>query len=496
MKYLKRFAIRIAGLACLTAFVFYGCDDQSNHSNQIMHSHEWGEQIVIRAAGCEEDGEGKQICIICGAEEARVIRALGHDWGEWEVSAAPTCTEEGEGTRACARCGEGDDHNHTIPKLMHDWGGWNMTIVPTCTEEGGGLRACVICGAEDDAVINALGHDWGALIQITAATITDDGAGKRICGRDHSHEESLVLYATGTPGLEYRLGWYSGYYNNGEHYNNYGYQVAVGAATGSEVRIPAYWRQNAEDEYFPVVNIRNDGGSYFYSSVITSLTVAGGNTAYRSEGDCIIRIADNELALGCVASVIPSSVTVIGDKAFRGCSGLASVTIPDSVTSIGDEAFRGCSGLTSVTIGNSVTVIGNSAFTGCKLTTVTIPDSVTSIGVEAFTFCRELASVTIGNGVTSIGNYAFYEGGKLASVTIGNSVTSIGSSAFNGCLELTSVTFEGTIPADGFGYDYWGNYSSTFPGDLRDKFYAADPANGTPGTYTRPNGSSLTWTRQ
>jgi hypothetical protein len=33
-------------------------------------------------------------------------------------------------------------------------------------------------------------------------------------------------------------------------------------------------------------------------------------------------------------------------------------------------------------------------------------------------------------------------------------------------------------------------------GDLRDKFYATDPANGTPGTYTRESGESETWTRQ
>jgi len=31
---------------------------------------------------------------------------------------------------------------------------------------------------------------------------------------------------------------------------------------------------------------------------------------------------------------------------------------------------------------------------------------------------------------------------------------------------------------------------------LRAKFYATDPANGTPGTYTRPNTSSLTWTKK
>lgn len=79
------------------------------------------------------------------------------------------------------------------------------------------------------------------------------------------------------------------------------------------------------------------------------------------------------------------SVTIIGDGAFSGSSGLTSVTIPNSVTSIGDGAFSGCSGLTSVTIPHSVTTIGEFAFNSCRgLTSITIPNSVTSIGNRAF----------------------------------------------------------------------------------------------------------------
>ena len=136
------------------------------------------------------------------------------------------------------------------------------------------------------------------------------------------------------------------------------------------------------------------------------------------------------------------SVSSIGDYAFRGCSGLTSVTIPNSVTSIGNYAFAYCSGLTSVTIPNSVTSIGYLAFYGCSgLTSVTIPNSVTSIGSSAFSGCSGLTSVTIGNSVTSIDYMAFYGCSGLTSVTIPNSVTFIDEYAFSGCSGLTSVIF-------------------------------------------------------
>ena len=180
---------------------------------------------------------------------------------------------------------------------------------------------------------------------------------------------------------------------------------------------------------------------------------------------------------GLSSVTIPNSVTSIGDNAFYDCDGLKEVyisdlsawcridfsgwyanplscannlylngdlvtelVIPDDVLEIKQIAFRGCSGLTSVTIGNSVTSIGVNAFDCCSgLTSVTIGNSVTSIGGSAFACCSGLSSVTIPNSVTSIGGDAFILCTGLTSVTIGNSVTSIGDNAFNECYGLKEV---------------------------------------------------------
>ena len=100
---------------------------------------------------------------------------------------------------------------------------------------------------------------------------------------------------------------------------------------------------------------------------LSSIIVANENSVYDSRNNCnaIIETASNTLIAGCKNTVIPNSVTSIGDGAFYNCRGLTSVIIPNSVTSIGNYAFYNCRGLTSVTIPNSVTSIGNNAFCNC-----------------------------------------------------------------------------------------------------------------------------------
>ena len=129
---------------------------------------------------------------------------------------------------------------------------------------------------------------------------------------------------------------------------------------------------------------------------LESITVASGNTVYDSRDNCsaIIETAGNRLVAGCKNTVIPSTVTEIGNFAFYACTELNSLNLPNSVTRIGNNAFSQCFGLTSITIPNSVTTIGHGAFSECEyMTDVTIGSGVTSIDDEAFNDCYRLKTV-------------------------------------------------------------------------------------------------------
>ena len=219
---------------------------------------------------------------------------------------------------------------------------------------------------------------------------------------------------------------------------------------------------------------------------LTSIVIESGNTIYDSREDCnaIIETSTNTLLCGCQNTIIPNSVTGIGDCACFGCTGLTSITIPNSVTSIGSSAFYGCTGLTSITIPNGVTSIGGSAFSGCTgLTSITIPNSVTSIGDDAFRGCTGLDSIvwnavkcsgwrnyyaspfysikdsittfTFGDSVESIPDYLCYGMSKVSSITIPKSITSIGNRTFDGCIGLDSIVWN-AVKCSG-----WSNYNAS-----------------------------------
>ncbi len=158
------------------------------------------------------------------------------------------------------------------------------------------------------------------------------------------------------------------------------------------------------------------------------------------------------------------NVTGVGNSAFRGSTGLTTVSLPVGVTTIGKLAFYG-SGLTAVNIPESVTAIGDSAYCNTSalgnLAALTIPENVANIGTNAFKgvgvqsltwnaracvsnggmTTSNMTQVTIGDEVAVLPDN-FANGSSVTSVNLPESLTSIGSNAFL-AVPLTSLT----IPA-------------------------------------------------
>ncbi len=154
-------------------------------------------------------------------------------------------------------------------------------------------------------------------------------------------------------------------------------------------------------------------------SSVESIIVDEGNTNYKSVNNAILTEDGTTLILGCKNTIIPDTVTTIGEYAFSGCSSLSTIILSSSVQTIGIYAFEGCSGLTSIVIPSSVQTIEYSAFEGCSsLTSIKISSSVQTIGNDAFSGCSSLTSIKIPSSVQTIEGYAFYGCSGLKTVII------------------------------------------------------------------------------
>ena len=125
---------------------------------------------------------------------------------------------------------------------------------------------------------------------------------------------------------------------------------------------------------------------------------------------------------------------------------LSSVYIHSTITSIGDNAFKGCNNLTSIHASSP------NDWAGIEFITTNdycySHPFCASTGDHHFYFYGSNTETTILvflPGLTSISAYAFYNANKLTSINIPHSVTNIGKKAFI-CNSVTSVTINNTTP--------------------------------------------------
>ena len=175
-------------------------------------------------------------------------------------------------------------------------------------------------------------------------------------------------------------------------------------------------------------------GRLFDLPTLKRISVAVGNRSY-SSSDGILYSGDGKKLIRCPQQI-----------------GKTSIKIPDKVTAIGDRAFKSCTGLTSITVGKNVTTIEGDAFEDIPLTEINIPASVSDIAAGVFNIpTLKRISVAAGNRNYSSSGGALYSGdGKIlircpqriekTSMKIPDEVITIKYGAFSDCTGLTSVT--------------------------------------------------------
>ena len=425
------------------ATVWSSNDTQHWHAANCGHNaksdtanHTWGEWVIVKDSTCGETGTREHTCTICGKTVSETIALKEHTYSdEWTSNDTQHWHN--------AVCG----HEVTADTANHTWGAWRTTKAATCTETGTREHTCTVCGKTVSETTAIIAHSYGAWVVTKAATCTETGTREHtctVCGQTVSETVAMVAHNYDANDCCTTCGYnkHLTFTLSGNSYTVKGNDTSVtklvipNAYKGLPVTAIADSAFSGYSKLKTVVipdSVTSIGqGAFRGCTGLTSITVADENTVYHSAGNCLIQTASKTLIAGCKNSIIPTdgSVTSIGGYAFYGCIGLTSITIPSSVASIGNYAFDGCTGLTAVYITDLAAWCGISfGYFGNPL-----------CYAHNLYINEELATeITIPNSATSIGSYTFHGCTGLTSITIPNSVTSIGMQAFSGCTGLTAV---------------------------------------------------------
>lgn len=113
---------------------------------------------------------------------------------------------------------------------------------------------------------------------------------------------------------------------------------------------------------------------------------------------------------------LPNSVVSIDDEAFCDCSNLVVVNIPESVSdnNLGKSVFENCTKLKYIKLPSNITIINKKTFKGDKcLTDVCLNQNLQIIGKEAFYGCDSLSYIEIPKNVKVFEEKAFSKCNKL-----------------------------------------------------------------------------------
>ena len=107
------------------------------------------------------------------------------------------------------------------------------------------------------------------------------------------------------------------------------------------------------------------------------------------------------------AYAVPETVRKIEKNAFSGAKALTKIYLKNT-EEIGENAFKGCTGLKSVTITDSVKKIGTGAFRECEnIGFVVLPENLQELPTYAFEGCTSLKRFNVPRDLVRVGYAAF-----------------------------------------------------------------------------------------
>lgn len=155
---------------------------------------------------------------------------------------------------------------------------------------------------------------------------------------------------------------------------------------------------------------------------------------------------------------IPETVEKIGKYAFAACTELTTINLPDKTVEIDEYAFANCHKLTNVNT-KSLTTIGDRAFWGCtSLATFNggnLPGTVESIGSAAFWECTSLTTLVIPETVTKIGDLAYYNCTGLTSIKLHDGLKAEGLGKYIFTTEKSTLKDKIDLSNIAEGSDVW-----------------------------------------
>lgn len=264
------------------------------------------------------------------------------------------------------------------------------------------------------------------------------------------------------------------------------------------------------DDASQPVTLFNDNGAFTGMEVDGNEVPLSSTYTFPATGEHVVKYSLNDnsaIGSGTFTDVtaltgvtFPPTVENIGLEAFKGCTGLTSITLPSgSMRTLGTSSFEDCTSLSSVTIEYSLYEIGQAAFKGCtSLTSINIPDSVGSIGEEAFKNSGLTGDVYLPSPVRRISDRCFEGCLNLSGIRYSgryNYLTSIGSGAFKDCVNLTVCTYLNNDNLQEIGYNAFENTGLTHITIQPHYIYVRDEAfkgctnltrlevNGTPNAF-------------